>query len=145
MTRNIQSAADLALDYDLVVVGAGPAGLSAAIEASSHGLAVLLADENESPGGQIYRSLEHASEADLARMGRDYAAGRTLIERLRQADLNYAPRATVWNVGPADEEIFNGTHELELGISLGGIARPIGAHRVVLATGALERPFPIQG
>ncbi|WP_064693151.1 NAD(P)/FAD-dependent oxidoreductase [Rhizobium aegyptiacum] len=145
MIRNIQSATDLAPAYDLVVVGAGPAGLSAAIEASIHGLAVLLADENESPGGQIYRSVEHASDADLAGMGPDYAAGRTLIERFRQGNLSYAPRATVWSVGPADEEVFDGAHPLEVGISLGGIARPIAAHRVILATGALERPFPFPG
>ncbi|GAA3103369.1 NAD(P)/FAD-dependent oxidoreductase [Rhizobium viscosum] len=145
MIRSIQSATDLAPAYDVVVVGAGPAGLSAAIEASIHGLAVLLADENESPGGQIYRSVEHASDADLARMGPDYTAGRTLIERFRQGNLSYAPRATVWSVGPADEEVFDGAHPLEVGISLGGIARPIAAHRVILATGALERPFPFPG
>ncbi|WP_210421998.1 NAD(P)/FAD-dependent oxidoreductase [Rhizobium sp. S9] len=144
MIRNIQSATDLAPAYDVVVVGAGPAGLSAAIEASIHGLAVLLADENESPGGQIYRSVERASDADLARMGPDYAAGRKLIERFRQGNLSYAPRATVWSVGPADEEL-DGAHPLEVGISLGGIARPIAAHRVILATGALERPFPFPG
>ena len=79
MIRNIHSAADLALAYDVVVVGAGPAGLSAAVEASTHGLTVLLADENESPGGQIYRSVDRASDADLARMGADYAAGRMLV------------------------------------------------------------------
>ena len=145
MIRNIQSAADLAGAYDLVVVGAGPAGLSAAVEASAHGLTVLLADENESPGGQIYRSVERASDADLARMGPDYAAGRMLIERFRRADVSYASRATVWNVGPADDETGAGAHALEVGISLGGIARPIAAHRVILATGALERPFPFPG
>ncbi|OHV78013.1 NAD(P)/FAD-dependent oxidoreductase [Ensifer sp. LCM 4579] len=145
MIQDLQSAADLAPAYDLVVVGAGPAGLSAAIEASTHGLAVLLADENESPGGQIYRSVERASDADLTRMGPDYAAGRRLIERFRGADLSYARRATVWSVGPADEETGDGTHALAVGISFGGIARPIAAHRVILATGALERPFPFPG
>ncbi|TCN33886.1 FAD-dependent oxidoreductase [Sinorhizobium americanum] len=145
MIKDIQSAADLAPAYDLVVVGAGPAGLSAAIEASTHGLAVLLADENEAPGGQIYRSVERASNADLARMGPDYAAGRMLIERFQRADLSYARRATVWNVGPADEEMVDGAYALEIGISLGGIARPIAAHSVILATGALERPFPFRG
>jgi flavin-dependent dehydrogenase len=104
MIRNIHSATDLALAYDVVVVGAGPAGLSAAVEASTHGLTVLLADENESPGGQIYRSVDRASDADLARMGADYAAGRMLVERFQRADLSYARRATVWSVGPADEE-----------------------------------------
>lgn len=145
MIRNIHSAADLALAYDVVVVGAGPAGLSAAVEASARGLNVLLADENESPGGQIYRSVDRASDVDLARMGADYAAGRMLVERFQRADLSYARRATVWSVGPADEETADGVHALEIGISLGGIARPIAAHRVILATGALERPFPFPG
>jgi NADPH-dependent 2,4-dienoyl-CoA reductase/sulfur reductase-like enzyme len=145
MMQNIHNAADLAPHYDVVIVGAGPAGLSAAIEASNHGLVVLLADENQSPGGQIYRSVEHASDADLGRMGPDYATGRTLLERFRQAKVSYAPSATVWSVGPADEETGDGVHPLEVGISLGGIAQPIAAHRVILATGALERPFPIPG
>lgn len=145
MIRNIHSAADLAPAYDLIIVGAGPAGLAAAVEASAHGITVLLADENESPGGQIYRSVDRASNADLARMGPDYAAGRMITERFLAADLSYARRATVWSVGPADEETGDGAHGLEVGISLGGIARPIAAHRVILATGALERPFPFPG
>ncbi|WP_064709687.1 NAD(P)/FAD-dependent oxidoreductase [Rhizobium bangladeshense] len=145
MIQNIQSAADLAPAYDLVVVGAGPAGLSAAIEASTHGLAVLLADENEAPGGQIYRSVGRASDAELARMGPDYSAGRRLIERFQRTKLGYARQATVWSVAPADEETGDGAQALEVGISLGGIARTIAAHRVILATGALERPFPFPG
>ena len=35
--------------YDLVIVGAGPAGLSAAIEAAKRGLKVVVFDENEKP------------------------------------------------------------------------------------------------
>ncbi|ARQ14091.1 opine oxidase subunit A (plasmid) [Rhizobium etli] len=145
MIRNIHSAADLAPACDLVVVGAGPAGLAAAVEASSHGITVLVVDENKAPGGQIYRSVDQASDGDLARLGPDYAAGRMLIERFQGADLNYASGATVWGVGPADEETGDGAHGLEVAISLGGIARPIAAHRVILATGALERPFPFPG
>ena len=37
----------------IAVVGAGPAGLSAAIEASRAGARVLLIDENQKPGGQL--------------------------------------------------------------------------------------------
>ena len=39
------------MSTDLIVIGAGPAGLSAATEAASHGLSVLLLDEQQSPGG----------------------------------------------------------------------------------------------
>lgn len=38
--------------YDLIVVGAGPAGLSAAIEAANSGMKVVVYDENQRPGGQ---------------------------------------------------------------------------------------------
>src|SRR6266540_1915995 len=41
--------------HRLVVVGAGPAGMSAAIAAARAGLPSLLLDENPQPGGQIYR------------------------------------------------------------------------------------------
>ena len=40
--------------YDLIVIGAGPAGLSAATEAAKHGLHPLVLDENEKPGGQLF-------------------------------------------------------------------------------------------
>ena len=41
--------------YDLIVVGAGPSGLSAAIEAAKRGLKVVVFDENEKPGGQLFK------------------------------------------------------------------------------------------
>ena len=41
--------------YDLVVIGAGPAGLSAAIEAASKGLDTIVFDENARPGGQLFK------------------------------------------------------------------------------------------
>ena len=40
--------------YHLIVVGAGPAGLSAAIEAARRNLNVIVFDENEKPGGQLF-------------------------------------------------------------------------------------------
>ena len=40
---------------EFAVVGGGPAGLSAAIEAARHGVDVLLMDENARPGGQLFK------------------------------------------------------------------------------------------
>lgn len=37
--------------YDMIIVGAEPAGLSAAIEAAKRGLHVVVYDENTKPGG----------------------------------------------------------------------------------------------
>ena len=41
--------------FDLIIVGAGPSGLSAAIEAAKRGLEVVVFDENEKPGGQLFK------------------------------------------------------------------------------------------
>lgn len=55
--------------YDLVVVGAGPAGLAAASSASGRGLTVALVDENPAPGGQIWRRATGNIWLDAVRAG----------------------------------------------------------------------------
>ncbi|MEM6946318.1 MAG: FAD-dependent oxidoreductase, partial [Pseudomonadota bacterium] len=42
---------------DLVVIGAGPAGLAGASLAAERGLSVLVLDEQSAPGGQIWRGI----------------------------------------------------------------------------------------
>ena len=43
-------------EYDIVIVGAGPAGLSAAIAAAESGQSVVILDNNPQAGGQIWRA-----------------------------------------------------------------------------------------
>lgn len=43
--------------YDMIVIGAGLAGLSAAIEAAKKGLKPIVFDENAKPGGQLFNYL----------------------------------------------------------------------------------------
>ena len=47
--------------YDLIVVGAGPAGLSAAIQAAKYGVHVAVFDENAAPGGQLFKQIHKLS------------------------------------------------------------------------------------
>ena len=59
--------------FDVLVVGGGPAGIAAAVSAAQNGARVGLVDENVALGGQIWRggqSEEHSSEASswLARL-----------------------------------------------------------------------------
>lgn len=136
---SITDVGALAARYDLVVVGAGPAGLSAAAAAAETGLSVLLADENPAPGGQIYRSVTTSPVKGRAILGDDYWHGLTLAERFERSRATYARGCTVWSVAAEAGE------EVSLGLSLGGRARLIEAGEVILATGAQERPFPIPG
>ena len=65
---------------DLAVVGAGPAGLAAAVEASACGLSVVVLDEQPTIGGQIYRHIERVVEAAPGRtaaLGDDYRESRS--------------------------------------------------------------------
>ena len=43
--------------HELIVIGAGPAGLSAAIEAKKNGMDVIVFDENQRPGGQLFKQI----------------------------------------------------------------------------------------
>ncbi len=45
------------IEREVVVVGAGPAGLSAAIVAARAGADTLLVDENDRPGGQLFKQI----------------------------------------------------------------------------------------
>jgi octopine oxidase subunit A len=121
--------------YDVAVVGAGPAGLAAATVCARAGLATVLFDEQPAPGGQIYRAITMTPVKRDTILGADYWAGAELAQKFLASGAHYVPGAPVWNL----------TREREIGVSVAGAARILTAERVILATGALERPFPIPG
>ncbi|MEO1456845.1 MAG: FAD-dependent oxidoreductase, partial [Pseudomonadota bacterium] len=120
---------------DLIIVGAGPAGLAAAARAAEGGARVLLLDDQPAPGGQIWRGVGGAPGAGDDVLGAEYAAGRAALARLERAGVARAAGATVWQV----------TAEGEVGWSAEGRSRLVRAPFVLLATGAMERPMPVPG
>lgn len=120
---------------DLVIIGAGPAGLAAAATARKNGLAPILIDENPEPGGQIYRGVGRASEKLGEVLGADYLHGRALTRDpdLTGTDMRYGH--TVWDV----------TGDRQIGLIGPNGAQFIETRALIIATGALERPFPIPG
>ncbi len=142
--KQLAAAGQLEPVYDLVVVGAGPAGMSAASLAAEAGLSVLAVDENPAPGGQIYRGITGTPIKRRSILGADYWRGEEIVSRFASSPANFAPRATMWSLSPLPER-RGAAAGFEVGLSIGGTARHIHAREVIAATGALERPFPIPG
>jgi octopine oxidase subunit A len=125
-------------ETDVVVIGAGPAGMAAATKLSSLGVAVTLLDENPAPGGQIYKAVDAVvrSRPEAARLlGADYTHGQTLTEELRRSSVEYRPKTTVWQVERDGTVAFTEAN----------CAKIMKARFVVVATGAFERPVPVRG
>jgi len=120
---------------DVVVIGAGPAGMTAATTAAYAGLSVVLLDEQEETGGQIYRSITRADATRLDLLGPDYAAGKEIAWAFTASNARHEMGAQVWQV-TKDRTV----HYVQRGRS-----KSLAARHVVLATGAMERPFPIPG
>lgn len=121
--------------FDVAVIGAGPAGMCAAIEAASVGLSVVVLDEQPAPGGQIYRAIEAASSRRKAVLGVDYTNGKPLVDEFRASGAKYIDGASVINVG---------TDHL-IDFRRNGRVQFLRAANVVVAAGAFERPCPVPG
>ncbi len=126
---------------DVLVVGAGPAGLAAALAAGRSGARVILADEQEELGGSLLSTREMLDDKPAAEW-----AAKAIAELQTMPEVTLLPRATV--NGYHDHNFL--TIHQRLTDHLGEVA-PMGqprqrlhrvrAGRVVLATGAHERPL----
>ena len=122
-------------EYEVAIVGAGPAGLAAASVCARAGLSTVLFDEQAAPGGQIYRGIGSTPLKDRAILGPDYWHGEKLVGEFLASGAQYVPGASVWSL----------SRELEIGVSVGGGSVLTSVSSAILATGALERPIPIPG
>ena len=98
--------------FDLIIVGAGPSGLSAAIEAAKRGLEVVVFDENEKPGGQLFKQIhkffgskEHKAKIRGFKIGEDWKSGKT--DRFRYPQ--------ILHTGRDGRQKSNGTCQLKTG------------------------------
>jgi len=123
------------MSLDLAVIGAGPAGGSAALEAARLGLSVALVEESAAPGGQVWR----APGAGLAAgTDPDAMAGAALRAAIAAAPIERLFGARVWLIGRAE-------HGFRIDLVREGRAETIEARALLLATGAHERIVPFPG
>ncbi len=126
---------------DLAVLGAGPAGASAAVAAAEAGLSVLLVDEARSAGGQIHRETPGSLLPDRRDDGEadpDRRTGDALRRDLEESGAATAFGWRVWSVV-----------RLERGFRLDAIGgdapHTVEAAALLVATGAIERILPFPG
>jgi sarcosine oxidase subunit alpha len=129
---------------DLLVVGAGPSGLIAALAAARAGLRVLLADDQPEPGGRLLSRRAPLGDDDPL-VWRD----RVLAELREAANVQVMPRTTVF--GWYDDNVFGALERVadHLPVPPDHLPRltywKIHARRALLCAGAEERPLVFGG
>jgi len=120
---------------DILVVGGGAGGLTAATMAARAGARVLLVDERPQAGGQYYKQpLDLGGRAALPDDAQ-FAGGRALIAAAEAAGVVFLKGAQVWGAfEPLDLMVFDGTASR--------LCRP---RRLIVAAGAYERGVPFPG
>lgn len=122
--------------YDLIVVGAGPAGLFAAIEAAQCGLNTVVFDENANPGGQLFKQVHKffGSKEHKAKV-RGFRIGSELLAEAQKLGIEVVLKATVAGLFP-DKEIT---------VRVDDTIHHYKGDTIVVATGAAENVVPFPG
>lgn len=122
--------------YDLIVIGAGPAGLSAAIEAAKNGIRPIVFDENAKPGGQLFKQIHKffGSKEHKAKI-RGFKIGEELLAEAEKYGVKVVLNATV--IGLYGEK--------EVTVRIGEEVKHYRGDSVLVATGASENMVNFKG
>ncbi|MEB3370049.1 FAD-dependent oxidoreductase [Saccharopolyspora mangrovi] len=157
MTEHDPNTASARPRYDVAVVGAGPAGLAAAVAAAEAGRRVVLVDAGEQPGGQYWRHPDEAAPRDDESLGHhDWSTFTDLRARLHQLSarqqITHLPRRQVWFVERPTSENDRPTHTLHLTTAYAeathtGVEAPhsVTTDALILCPGGYDRQLPIHG
>lgn len=122
--------------YDLIIVGAGPSGLSAAIEAAKRGMKVVVFDENEKPGGQLFKQIHKffGSKEHKAKV-RGFVIGEQLLQEAAKLGVEVVLNATVVGLYMNKEVL----------VKIGEEVDHFKGDAVIIATGAAENMVTFDG
>ena len=123
-------------NFDLVIIGGGPAGIAAASTAASQGLTVALIDERPTLGGQIYKRVGPGFKVKSANeVGKDYFLGEKLIAELDSSNVELFLETLVATIEDSAVVIArNGKH-----------AEKLTYKKLLISPGAYDRPVAFPG
>lgn len=120
----------------MVCVGAGPAGLAAAVEAARNGVEVVVYDENDRPGGQLFKQIHKFFGSQEHRaMERGFDIGNSFLDEARELGVEVSLNSVVLGI------YENGA----LNIMIRDRIEHLKAQRTLVATGASENMIPFPG
>ena len=122
--------------YELIVIGAGPAGLSAAIEGAKAGMKVIVFDENARPGGQLFKQIHKffGSKEHKAKI-RGFRIGQELLEEAEKLGVEVCLNAIVMGIFDC----------MEITVMKDGEVHHYKGDNIIVATGARENMVPFKG
>lgn len=116
----------------IAIIGAGPAGLSAAKVAARAGAEVVVLDSAPRPGGQYWRHREDVQGY------KSHRASKYFESVISSMKVTYIDGAQVWSaVHHQDSITLNYLHK--------GLEKSITVEKLILATGAYDRSIPFSG
>ena len=119
---------------DVLVIGAGPAGLATAAVCAEAGLLVVLLDERAKLGGQYFKQpVDPLLRED--QLDSQFLEGRALIQRARTSGVEVLTGASIWGA-------FAPNHLVAASTTHRWVLKP---KSLVIATGAYEKSFQIPG
>ena len=121
---------------DIAIVGGGPAGMAAAIEAARAGANVTVIDENARPGGQLFKQIHKFFGSGVHHAGmRGFQIGQNLLREAEEAGVEMRLDTVVYG-------IFS---DRRLGLICGDHTEELVASVIILATGANENALTFPG
>lgn len=121
---------------ELAVVGAGSAGIAAAVAAARAGVETILIDARPQPGGQYFMEARTLSLSKGAALRQ---AQGTVLRELADSPVELLSEALVWGAFPGDDGGW------ELTLHGPQTPRRLAARTLILASGAYDRPIPFPG
>lgn len=124
------------MDTDIAIIGDGPAGLAAAIEAANVGAQVTLIDENNQPGGQLFKQIhKFFGSVDHYAGTRGFEIGKQLLQECNELKVKTLLNTVAYGIFEENKIglIHNNTNFL------------LEAKKIIIATGASENVLNFPG